>query len=150
MPRWEARFSRMPSFTRSCRRRSTKSPPDWSRWRRVSDEQVTLVESQGALEQLIASVNGEALLGADTEAASFHRYHDRVYLIQLSSRTRTAVIDPLAIEDLAPFGRILADPTVEVVFHDADYDLRLLDQQYGFRAAHVFDTRVAAQLLNEP
>jgi ribonuclease D len=116
----------------------------------VSEEQVTLVESQEALEQLVAGLGDEPLLGADTEAASFHRYHDRVYLIQLSSRTRTAVIDPLAVQDLTTFGRLLADPAVEVVFHDADYDLRLLDQQYGFHATHVFDTRIAAQLLNEP
>jgi ribonuclease D len=45
---------------------------------------------------------------------------------------------------------ILADPGVEVVFHDADYDLRLLENEYGFRATNLFDTRVAAQLLNEP
>jgi ribonuclease D len=39
---------------------------------------------------------------------------------------------------------------VEIVFHDADYDLRLLDREYGYRATNLFDTRVAAQLLNEP
>jgi ribonuclease D len=116
----------------------------------VSDDQVTLVESQRGLEAVLSELTGEPLIAADTEAASFHRYHDRVYLVQLSSRTRTVVVDPLAVEDLAPLGRILADAAVEIVFHDADYDLRLLDQQYGFRAAHVFDTRVAAQLLNEP
>src|SRR6185312_12019364 len=42
------------------------------------------------------------------------------------------------------------DPAVEVVFHDADYDLRLLDKEYGLHAETLFDTRVAAQLLNEP
>jgi ribonuclease D len=44
----------------------------------------------------------------------------------------------------------LADPRVEIVFHDADYDLRLLENEYGFRASNLFDTRIAAQLLNEP
>src|ERR1041385_6446136 len=126
-PPWGVQSSRTPSSTRSCRRHWRRSPPDWSRWRRVSEEQVTLVESQEVLEQLVASLRGEPLLGADTEAASFHRYHDRVYLIQLSSRTHTAVIDPLAVQDLAGFGHLMADPAVEVVFHDADYDLRLLD-----------------------
>jgi ribonuclease D len=33
------------------------------------------------------------------------------------------------------------------VLHDADYDLRLLHQDYGWRVTHLFDTRVAAQLL---
>jgi len=86
----------------------------------------------------------------DTEAASFHRYRDRIYLVQISSPTDTALIDPLAIAELAPVGALLADPLIEKVFHDADYDLRVLDRDYGFRAVHLFDTRVAAQLAGEP
>ena len=34
-----------------------------------------------------------------------------------------------------------------MVFHDADYDLRLLQQDYGWQIRNIFDTRVAAQLL---
>ena len=90
------------------------------------------------------------MLAVDTEAASFHRHRDRVYLLQISSRQETAVVDPLAVDSLAPLGEVLADPKVEVVFHDADYDLRLLHQEFGFSAVNLFDTRVAAQLLNEP
>jgi ribonuclease D len=116
----------------------------------VSDPHPTRIDTQTAFDTLLAELGREPLLAVDTEAASFHRYHDRVYLVQLSSRTRTAIVDPLAVTDLAPLGRLLADPGVEVVFHDADYDLRLLAQQYGFQAARLFDTRVAAQLLNEP
>ena len=85
----------------------------------------------------------------DTEAASFHRYRDRVYLLQTSSRSETAVVDPLAV-GLAQFADLLADPAIEIVFHDADYDLRLLDREYGLRTTNIFDTRIAAQLLNEP
>ena len=86
----------------------------------------------------------------DTEAASFHRYHDRIYLIQISTRSRTAIIDPLAAGDLGSIGTLLSDASIELVFHDADYDLRLFAHQFGFRAARIFDTRVAAELLNEP
>ena len=39
---------------------------------------------------------------------------------------------------------------METLFHDADYDLRILHRDYGFTASHLFDTRIAAQLLNEP
>src|SRR5207244_2413221 len=45
---------------------------------------------------------------------------------------------------------LLADPGVEKLFHDADYDLRIFDRDYGFRAKRLFDTRVAAQLAGEP
>ena len=116
----------------------------------MSDRGAELVESSEALAGLFAELAAEPLLAVDTEAASFHRYRDRVYLLQVSSRRRTAVVDPLAVSDLAALGHALADPAVEIVFHDADYDLRLLEQQYGFRATRLFDTRIAAQLLNEP
>ena len=116
----------------------------------MSEPQLSRIDTQAGFETLLDELGREPLVAVDTEAASFHRYHDRVYLVQLSSRTRTAIIDPLAVADLAALGRLLADPGVEIVFHDADYDLRLLDQQFGFRAKRLFDTRVAAQLLNEP
>jgi ribonuclease D len=111
---------------------------------------VRLIESQAELERLFQRLEGEPLLAVDTEAASFHRFHDRVYLLQLSSRRETAVVDPLAVTSLAPLAAVLADPGVEIVFHDADYDLRLLHLEYGLGVTNLFDTRVAAQLLNEP
>ena len=86
-------------------------------------------------------------IALDTEGASFHRFVDRVYLLQLSTRERHAVIDPLPMGVPPGLGALLEDPTVEVVFHDADYDLRLLQQDYGWHIRHIFDTRVAAQLL---
>jgi ribonuclease D len=111
---------------------------------------VSLIEKQDDLERLFTRLRSEPLLALDTEAASFHRHRDRVYLLQISSRQETAVVDPLAMDSLAPVGQVLEDPGIEVVFHDADYDLRLLHQEYGFGAVNLFDTRVAAQLLNEP
>jgi ribonuclease D len=111
---------------------------------------VQLIETPADLAALVDRLRGEPLVAVDTEAASFHRYHDRVYLLQISSRRETAVVDPLATGTLDPVGELLADPAVEIVFHDADYDLRLLDREYHFHAETLFDTRVAAQLLNEP
>jgi len=111
---------------------------------------VVLIESESALHAFVTRARAEAVVAVDTEAASFHRYVDRVYLVQVSIREATAVIDPLAVTNLDPLGDIIGDPDIEVVFHDADYDLRILDRDYGFRASHLFDTRIAAQLLGEP
>jgi ribonuclease D len=109
-----------------------------------------LIETAADLEALLERLSREPLLAVDTEAASFHRYRDRVYLFQISSRTETAIVDPLAVGGLAPLAGVLGDPAIEIVFHDADYDLRLLDREYGLRTTRLFDTRIAAQLLNEP
>ena len=109
-----------------------------------------LVENPRDLSALVKRVTGEPLLAVDTEAASFHRFVDRIYLLQLSTRTETAIIDPLTVGDVAELGALLADPKVEVIFHDADYDLRILDRDYQLRVNRLFDTRIAAQLLGEP
>ncbi|MGH7547313.1 MAG: ribonuclease D [Gemmatimonadales bacterium] len=111
---------------------------------------MSYIHTPEALAETVAAFRREPLVAADTEAASFHRYRDRIFLVQLSTRARTAIVDPLALADLSPVGDLLADPAVEKVFHDADYDLRILDRDYGFRATRIFDTRIAAQLAGEP
>jgi ribonuclease D len=111
---------------------------------------VSYIRTPEALAEAITALSKEPLVAADTEAASFHRYRDRIFLIQLASPGRTEIIDPLALRDLEPLGRLLAASGVEKTFHDADYDLRILDRDYGFRAHRLFDTRIAAQLAGEP
>jgi len=110
------------------------------------------IDTAPELAAFATAVRRELRVGVDTEAASFHRYRDRIYLLQISSPTQTALIDPVAVSapDLAPLGALLADPQLEKTFHDADYDLRVLDRDYGFRAVRLFDTRIAAQLSGEP
>jgi ribonuclease D len=92
-------------------------------------------------------ITGVREIAIDTEGASFHRFIDRIYLLQITTRERSAVIDPIPIGAPSRLGAVLEDPAVEVVFHDADYDLRLLHQDYGWHANNIFDTRIAAQLL---
>ena len=110
----------------------------------------SLITRSRELGDLMASLGKESILALDTEASSFHRYRERICLIQLSTREKTWLIDPLTVEDMGPLGKALADPAIEWVIHDADYDLRMLKKMYGFRAAKVFDTMVSTELLNEP
>src|SRR3954452_3728016 len=99
------------------------------------------------VERFLSEISDVKELALDTEGASFHRFLDRIYLLQLSTRARSAIIDPLPIGSLDRLGRLLQSKSVEVVFHDADYDLRLLHQYYGWHVTNIFDTRIAAQLL---
>lgn len=105
------------------------------------------LDTAESVDGFLAGLTDVRALALDTEGASFHRFVDRIYLLQLSTAEREAVIDPLPIGTPARLGVLLEDPQVEVVLHDADYDLRLLHQDYGWRVTHLFDTRVAAQLL---
>jgi ribonuclease D len=105
------------------------------------------IDTAQELDRFLESVAGAREIALDTEGASFHRFVDRIYLLQLSTRERTAVIDPLSVGRPERLGVLLEDQRVEKVLHDADYDLRLLHQDYGWHVRNVFDTRIAAQLL---
>jgi ribonuclease D len=118
--------------------------------RRSPPDSAQLIAEPDALTRLVQRLAQEPRVALDTEAASFHRYIDRVYLIQLSSDRETALIDPLSLEDLSPLAQLLDEPRTEIVLHDADYDLRILNRDYGFTARSLFDTRIAAQLAGEP
>lgn len=105
------------------------------------------LDEPAELDRFLTDIAGVREIALDTEGASYHRFVDRIYLLQVSTRDRSAIIDPLPIGTPEGLGRLLESPKVEVVFHDADYDLRLLRQDYGWKIRNIFDTRVAAQLL---
>ncbi len=105
------------------------------------------LDSPEAADHFLSSIETARVLAIDTEGASFHRYVDRIYLLQLSTDAHHAILDPLKVASPSRLGALLESRDVEVVFHDADYDLRLLHQDYGWRVTNIFDTRVAAQLL---
>lgn len=111
--------------------------------------QYEYIETNEQLAKLVRRLAAEPLLGVDTEAAGYHRYLDRISLLQVSSRGENFLIDPLAVDDLSPLGSILADRAVEKVFHDADYDLRILDRDLSMRVEGLFDTQIAAAFLGE-
>jgi ribonuclease D len=110
-------------------------------------ESLLYLDTPEHVELFLDDITGVREIALDTEGASFHRFIDRIYLLQITTRERSAVIDPIPIGAPARLGEILEDPAVEVVFHDADYDLRLLHQDYGWHVRNIIDTRIAAQLL---
>jgi ribonuclease D len=113
----------------------------------TASEPLLYIDTQQGADDFLTDISGIREIAIDTEGASFHRFIDRIYLLQISTRERSAIIDPLPIGMPKGLGEILEDKNVEVIFHDADYDLRLLHQDYGWHVNHIFDTRIAAQLL---
>jgi ribonuclease D len=107
------------------------------------------ITSEDEVAELAAALSDAPLFAADTEAAGYHRYHDRICLLQISTRDDTYLIDTLTVADLSALAPVFAAGH-EVVLHDADYDLRLLARDHDMRIGGLFDTKLAAQLLGEP
>lgn len=105
------------------------------------------IHEQEPLDTTMARLGEQPQIAVDTEADSLHSYFDKVCLIQISIPDEDFIIDPLAGVDLQRFGAVLADPNVLKIFHGGDYDLRILNRDFGFTVRNLIDTSVAAQLL---
>ncbi len=106
-----------------------------------------LVADPESLERLTGALRAQAVVALDTESNSFHVYRERVCLLQISTPSDDYVVDPLAV-DVRPLGQVLCDGR-ELVLHGADYDVRCLRREYGWRFPRLFDTMAAARRLGQ-
>lgn len=104
-----------------------------------------LIDRAGALDPLLAALDGVDEVSLDTEADNMFRYRVRVCLLQFLVGGEVYLVDALAPIDLKPLWSRLARK--HLVMHGSDFDLRLLHDLCRFRAQSLFDTMLAAQLL---
>ncbi len=109
--------------------------------------QTELISVESHLAEVVDRISKAPRVAVDIESNGFFRYHERVCLVQLAVAETAFIVDPLAIDDVRPLGDLLGDGSVEKVFHAADYDLRSLDRDWGFRVNNLFDTGIAAAFV---
>ena len=104
-----------------------------------------LVTDAPRLASVLQALSRDRRIVLDTESDGFHRYPEQLCLIQLAIQDRLYIVDPLAIGDMGPLGQVLGDEGIEKVLHAADYDIRCLDREWGFRIRNLYDTSIAAR-----
>jgi ribonuclease D len=100
------------------------------------------------LARLVISLEtGSGPVALDAERASGYRYSQRAYLVQLRrAGTGTALIDPIALPELATVNAAISD--AEWILHAAAQDLPCL-AELGLRPTRLFDTELAGRLLGD-
>jgi len=106
-----------------------------------------LIAEEKALADFVAKLATCDRIAIDTEADSLHCYFEKVCLIQISGGGDHELVDPLADTDLQPLYDIVCSR--RLVFHGADYDLRLLRRTGRFEPVDLFDTMIAARLVGK-
>ncbi len=106
----------------------------------------TLIEQPDQLAPLLAALDRVDEVSLDTEADNMFHYRTRVCLLQFLVDGKIYLVDVLAPLPLGPLWEKLA--TKHLVMHGSDFDLRLLADLCQFRPKSLFDTMLAAQLLN--
>jgi ribonuclease D len=106
-----------------------------------------VIDDDVKLAALLPKLRAAPWLALDTEADSLHAYPEKVCLIQISTTDGDELVDPLAEINLDPLFDVFN--AHELIFHAADYDLRLLEKHHQFKPSAIFDTMLAARLLGE-
>jgi ribonuclease D len=108
---------------------------------------VDTVADVAALKEAVSGINRIAV---DTESNSLYAYQEQVCLIQITIPAGDFIVDPLRLDisgTVSFLGDILADPSVETIFHAAEYDVMCIRRDFGFEINNLFDTMVAASIL---
>jgi ribonuclease D len=105
-----------------------------------------IIDQPAQLAPLLAALDRSDEVSLDTEADNLYHYRTRLCLLQFYVAGELYLVDAIAPIDFAPLWERLA--AKYLVMHGSDFDLRLLHDFCGFRARGIFDTMLAAQLLN--
>ncbi len=109
-----------------------------------------LVDTPGKLRKAAEEWKGSKEFAVDIEGEnSMHHYGTYVSLVQISDGRKTWIVDAIKLEDIGPVIGMLEDPSKQKVFHDPDFDVRILRYQYGCSPRNIFDTQFAAILAGK-
>ena len=113
-----------------------------------------LIESDEALQDLMAREAGCEAVIVDTEFMRRNTFYPEVALVQLcfvtgdSAAEMAWLVDPLRITDPAPLAALLVNPAVLKVLHSGSEDLEVFQRWLGVLPQPLFDTQRAAALLD--
>jgi ribonuclease D len=105
-----------------------------------------IVTTPAQLKTLVEHLMECGRFALDTEFVSEDTFEPVLCLIQVATRERLTVIDPLQVRDLSPFWDVVTSPAVEIVMHAAGEDLRICHLRTGLLPTRVFDVQMAAGL----
>lgn len=104
------------------------------------------IKSNEELEELCAHIAKEPYLALDTEFVWTKTYFPNLGIIQIASEKEAFIVDYVTITDFSSLKKILEDPSVIKIFHDAYQDVSIVNMCTGARSVSIFDTQVAAAM----
>ncbi len=113
------------------------------------DERTIWVASDAGLEELCRAARVAGRVGLDTEFERTDTYYARLALVQFAIGDAIALVDPLAIEDAAPFRALLEDSATAKVMHSCSEDVEVLGTWCDARPQALFDTQIAAAFCGD-
>ena len=109
-----------------------------------------MINTQQQLQNFLNAISGDSLLAIDTEFKRINTYYPELCLVQIATNNFIECIDILAIRDLKPLFEKLYNIDSKWVVHSARQDIEALFILSNRIPFSIFDTQIAASLLNFP
>ena len=109
-----------------------------------------MINTQQQLQNFLNAISGDSLLAIDTEFKRINTYYPELCLVQIATNNFVECIDILAIRDLKPLFEKLYNSNSKWVVHSARQDIEALYILSNRIPLSIFDTQIAASLLNFP
>jgi DNA polymerase I-like protein with 3'-5' exonuclease and polymerase domains len=106
-----------------------------------------LVTDARELPSIAETLADAEAIGADIETTALDPRDGKTRLLQLATPEETFVIDVFAVRDLSPLKGVLESGPVKA-FHNSKFDYQFLLAEHGVSLSPLFDTMLAAQLLD--
>ncbi|MGX7652551.1 ribonuclease D [Shewanella sp. W3-18-1] len=104
------------------------------------------VSDEVSLNALVAQYQQSKILVLDTEFVRTRTYYAKLGLIQAYDGKTLALIDPVALPDLAKFWALLANPNIIKLVHSCSEDLEVFAHYGQCQPVPLFDSQIAASL----
>lgn len=105
------------------------------------------VSNDADLQSCCTRWKGARALALDTEFMRVTTFYPDAALFQVSDGTEIVLIDPLQIQEWQPFRAVLTDPAIVKILHSCSEDLLVFLKAIGALPYPLFDTQVAASML---
>jgi len=109
-----------------------------------------LIQTRPQLEHYLKTINGDSRIAIDTEFKRVNTYYPKLCLVQIATSHFAECIDVLSINDLEPLFEKLYHSKTKWVVHSARQDIEALYHLSKRIPSSLFDTQIAASLLNYP
>ncbi len=106
-----------------------------------------LVTSTDELAGIAEALENAEFVGTDIETTNLSPRDGKTRLLQLATPEETFVVDVFAVQDLSPLKSVLEAGPIKAL-HNGKFDHSFLWAEHGISLSPIFDTMLAAQLLD--
>ncbi len=109
-----------------------------------------MIQTQRQLEKYIETITHDLCLAIDTEFKRIDTYYPELCLVQIATTHSIECIDVLSIDNLEPLFEKIYDNNTLWIVHSARQDIEALLKLSKRIPNALFDTQIAASILNYP